>query len=266
MITKGKLRMSDSFIFGWNSRLYDIDKIYDSWDTSFMVSAVYTNDTGIDVKIRPVSQYSSSPFTGQSVVHPTASNDDVMMDPPIGYKLTFSVAKSCTDEFEEILDVLMNRNFDNHVWKTSKNKEKVNVDPNSISKSQSIHRIGKVDYVRYEWTMRSCMSEVMAACYVVESAVEIFGKCWGVTEDGEKVCLMKFPVGSMVNLEGNKSEDWLVLDWSFDLLSPSFHHDYEVVAMTEKPGSAVVSYDKRQLVSEHRISWSRNGRIDDILE
>ena len=265
MITKGKLRMSDSFIFGWNSRLYDIDKIYGSRDASFMVSAVYTNDTGIDVKIRPVSQYSSS-FTEQSVVHPTDSKDEVMMDPPIGYKLTFSVAKSCTDEFEEILETLMNKNFDNHIWKTSKNKEKVKVNLNTISKSQSIHRIGKVDYVRYEWTMKSLMSEVMAACYVVESAVEIFGKCWGVTEDGEKVCLMKFPVGSMVNLEGNKSEDWLVLDWSFDLLSPSFHHDYEVVAMTEKPGSAVVSYDKRQLVSEHRISWSRNGRIDDILE
>lgn len=258
MITKGKLRMSDSFIFGWNSRLYDIDKIYGSRDASFMVSAVYTNDTGIDVKIRPV--------VGHSMGHSTVSNEDLMLDPPVGYKLTFSVAKSCTDEFEEILETLMTKNFDNNVWKTSKNKEKVKVLPNTISKSQSMHRIGKVDYVRYDWTMRSCMSDVMAACYVVESAVEIFGKCWGVTEDGEKVCLMKFPVGSMVNLEGNKSEDWLVLDWSFDLLSPSFHHDYEVVAMTEKPGSAVVSYDKRQLVSEHRISWSRNGRIDDILE
>lgn len=254
--------MSDSFIFGWNSRLYDI---YGSRDTTFMVSAVYTNGTGIDVKIRPMSQYSSQ-FTGQSVVNPTASNDEVMLDPPIGYKLTFSVAKSCTDEFEDILETLMTKDFDNHVWKTSKNSEKVKVDTNFIKKVQTTHRIGKVDYVRYEWTMKSCMSDVMAACYVVESAVVIFGKCWGVTEDGEKVCLMKFPVGSMVNLEGNKSEDWLVLDWSFDLLSPNFHHDYEVVAMTEKPGSAVVSYDKRQLVAEHRISWSRNGRIDDILE
>lgn len=247
--------MSDSFIFGWNSRLYDIPK--GKTGTTFMVSAVYTNDTGIDVKIRPVSQYRES----QSL-----DSDDIMMDPPVGYKLTFSVATSCGEEFEEILDGLMTKEFDNHVWKTSKNKEKVKVDRNSIIKAQSEHKIGKVDYVRYEWTMKSCMSEVMAACYVVESAVEIFGKCWGVTEDGEKVCQMKFPVGSMVNLEGNKSEDWLVLDWSFDLLSPSFHHTYEVVAMVEKPGSAVVSYDKRQLVSEHRISWSRNGRIDDILE
>lgn len=246
--------MSDSFIFGWNGRLFEMVKGYG--DVTFMVSASYTTDTGIDVKIKPVTQYNASMI----------SDNETLMDPPIGYKLTFSVAKECTDEFEDILETLMNKEFDNNVWKTSKSKEIVKVDPNSIKESKSVHRIGKVDYVRYEWTIKSCMSEVMAACYVVESAVEIFGKCWGVTEDGEKVCLMKFPIGSMVNLEGNKSEDWLVLDWSFDLLSPRFHHDYEVVAMNERPGSAVINYSKRQLVSEHRISWSRNGRIDDILE
>lgn len=260
MITKGKLRMSDSFIFGWNSKLYDVVMNNCGSNITFMTSAVYTNDTGIDIKIRPVSQY-HSPTSNH-----TDPNDDVVLDPPVVYKLTFSFAESCTEEFEYILETLMTKDFDNHVWKTSKKKEKVYLNSKSITKTQSTHKIGKLNYVRYEWLIKSTMSEAMAATYVVESAVEIFGKCWGVTEDGEKVCLMKFPVGSMVNLEGNKSEDWLVLDWSFDLLSPNFHHDYEVVAMTEKPGSAVVSYDKRQLVSEHRISWSRNGRIDDILE
>ena len=77
---------------------------------------------------------------------------------------------------------------------------------------------------------------------------------------------MKYPIGSIVCVDNDKSTDFLVLDWHFDLLSPNFHHSYDVVSIVEKPGSAVVGYDRRQLLNESRISWSRNSRIDDILE
>lgn len=244
-----KLRMNDSYIFGWNSRIYEAPK-----SMGLMVSAVYTNGTGIDIKIRPNIGY-VSPDT----------YDEVLMDPPVKYKIIFSVMKECLGEFDDIINILMNTEFDNNVWKNSKKTESV-LPTKIYSKNESEHKIGKIDYVRYEWEMSGALSEVMALCYIIESSVEIFGKCWGVNEDGEKVCQMKYPIGSIVCVDGDKSTDFLVLDWSFDLLSPNFYHRYDVVAMVEKPGSAVVGYDRRQLLNEERISWSRNSRIDDILE
>lgn len=250
----GKLRMSDSYIFGWNSRIYEAPK-----DMNVMVSAVYTNGTGIDVKIRPnISNGMITSSMGETT-------DEVLLDPPVKYKIVFSVSKDCIEEFDEIMNMLLERNFDNEVWKNSKKKETV-VTAKSVVKTQTDHRIGKVDYVRYEWKMTGSLSEVMALCYIIESSVDIFGKCWGVTEDGEKVCQMKYPIGSIVCVDNEKSTDFLVLDWHFDLLSPNFHHSYDVVSIVEKPGSAVVGYDRRQIVNESRISWSRNSRIDDILE
>jgi hypothetical protein len=250
----GKLRMSDDYIFGWNSRLYEAPK-----DMNFMTSAVYTNATGIDVKIRP------NVSNGMIMSSLGMTQEEVLLDPPVKYKIVFSVVENCIDEFDEIMDMLSEREFDNHVWKNTKNKEVV-IPTKSVKKSQSKHKIGKVEYIRYEWKMTGSLSEVMALCYIIESSVEIFGKCWGVTEDGEKVCQMKYPIGSIVCIDGDKSTDYLVLDWSFDLLSPSFHNTYDVVAMVERPGSAVFGYDKRQSVNESRISPSRNIRIDDILE
>ena len=250
----GKLRMSDSYIFGWNSRIYEAPK-----DMNVMVSAVYTNGTGIDVKIRP--SVSNSMITSSM----TTMNEEVLLDPPVKYKIVFSVSNDCIEEFDEIMNMLLERKFDNEVWKNSKKKETV-VPTKSVVKAQAVHKIGKVDYVRYEWSMTGYLSEVMALCYIIESSVDIFGKCWGVTEDGEKVCQMKYPIGSIVCVDNDKSTDFLVLDWYFDLLSPNFHHSYDVVSIVEKPGSAVVGYDRRQLLNESRISWSRNSRIDDILE
>lgn len=239
--------MSDSYIFGWNSRIFELPK-----GETVMVAASYTNNTGIDVKIKPNS---------------FVSNDNILFDPPVKYRLVFSVASSCSEEFDEILEQLHSIEIDNHVWKTAEKKQLVTAAPNDkVTKKSSVHRIGKVEYVRHEWTFVACLSDVMTSCFLVESAVAIFEKCWGVDEEGQKVCLMKYPIGSVVCVDGDKSQDWLVLDWLFDTLSPSFHESYSVVSMVERPGSAIVQYDRVVAVVEGRISWSRNSRIDDILE
>ena len=79
-----KLRMSDSYIFGWNSRIYETPK-----DMNVMVSAVYTNGTGIDVKIRP------SISNGMITSSMGETTDEVLLDPPVKYKIVFSVSKDC---------------------------------------------------------------------------------------------------------------------------------------------------------------------------
>lgn len=256
METKGKLRMSDSYIFGWNSRIFETAK-----DLGVMVSATYTNQTGIDVKIRPsVSNSMIMSSLG-------ASNEEVLLDPPVKYKLVVSVAKDGMDDFDEITESLSQKTFDNHVWKTSNSSSRAVVIPTkTVSINKVDHVVGGIEYIRHEWRMMGTLSEVMASCYIIETAVEIFGKCWGFTAEGDKVSMMKFPVGSMVCVDGDKSTDWLVLDYCFDLSSPSFSSTYDVISFQMGQGSAVVKYDKRMLVVEGRISWSRNGRIDEILD
>lgn len=75
--------------------------------------------------------------------------------------------------------------------------------------------------------------------------------------------LLKYPIGSIVCKGKDKSIDYLVLDLDYEIRGGSYDIKY-VIAQMISTGS-IIKYGDIQKEIESNLSWSRNGRIDDIL-
>ena len=98
----------------------------------------------------------------------------------------------------------------------------------------------------------------------LEDTIEIFSKLYGYTEDGQEVNLTKFQIGSIVSKVDDKSKDYLVVDIYPQKMGLNFYIDYhitEVLTIGE-----IIRYGSTQKVNENEICFSRNSRIDDILD
>jgi hypothetical protein len=63
---------------------------------------------------------------------------------------------------------------------------------------------------------------------------------------------------------GDQSEDYLILDFAPQKSGKQFSIDYEICKMILK--GQIIQYGQSELVREDKITWSRNNRIDDILD
>jgi hypothetical protein len=98
----------------------------------------------------------------------------------------------------------------------------------------------------------------------LEDTIEIFSKIWAYDEDGNEHILSKFSIGDVVTKIGDQSNDYLILDYSPIKTDKTLFVDYEISRMIEK--GQVIQYEKSEIVSSNDITWSRNSRIDDILD
>lgn len=192
------------------------------------------------------------------------------LDPHINnYQFVFSIAKNRVDYFFDILDKLKEEEIGtltcytgtNNVTKTS---EILLSDSIILKKDFSVHNISQKEYVRYTYVFTGKLSQIMAYVFYLEDTIEFFSKIWGYNEDGTEVCLIKYPIGSLVSNIKDKSKDYLVLDYVYRKLDNNYYIDYEV---TEVLGgySSVIKYGDVKINRESEICFSRNGRIDDIL-
>jgi hypothetical protein len=97
----------------------------------------------------------------------------------------------------------------------------------------------------------------------LEDTIEIFSKIWGYDEDGGEHLLTKFTIGDIVSRVKDQSEDYLVLDIIAEKNYNEFILNYEICKMMTK--GQIIKYDKSEVVRESDITYSRNNRIDDIL-
>jgi hypothetical protein len=89
-------------------------------------------------------------------------------------------------------------------------------------------------------------------------------KGYGYTEEGKEVSLKKFQIGTIVSKIDDKSKDYLIVDISPKKIGNVFYIDYhisEVLTIGD-----IIRYGANQKVSENEICFSRNSRIDDILD
>jgi hypothetical protein len=104
----------------------------------------------------------------------------------------------------------------------------------------------------------------MAYVFYLEDTIEFFSKIWGYNEDGTEESLIKYPIGTLVSDVNDKSKDYLILDYQYRKIDKNYYIDYE---LTEVIGgySSVIKYGDVKIMTENNICFSRNGRIDDIL-
>jgi hypothetical protein len=71
-------------------------------------------------------------------------------------------------------------------------------------------------------------------------------------------------IGTIVSLPKDKSTDYLVLDYKYRKLDGKYYIDFIVSEMINNKGS-VITYGEIYTFRESELCYSRNSRIDNIL-
>lgn len=246
-----KRYLTDTEMLNWNSRLentpYSIIPRYHTHNSYPMIHFI---------------QKLSGPFSHSGDTMPT-------LDPSMKFQFSFSVAKNRVDNFFHIFNKWFTEEVETKViYDGGNDREKINniqVSHSIIqSKSQSDHFVKEKEYTKFTYNFSGYLSSIMAYVMFLEDTIEIFSKVWGYDENGIEHQLTKFTIGDIVTKTGNQTEDYIVLDHAPIKVGNSIFVDYEISKMIIK--GQIIQYGEIEQVTEKELAWSRNNRIDDILD
>ena len=236
------MQISDSYILDWNNgRL----------PKELFAMANYSNGTYITLSFN----YRDSNPTMSDVIKPIG-------DPKIDFKFIFSVSKSRCDEFFNIFNILSKRKLDNKVRLDNGTFGDIKIDGLKQTIKETEHTIKDMEYIRYQYEFNAQASSIIAYVYLLETSIDFFSQIWGYDEDGGEHKLLKYPIGSMVCISPDKSVDYLVIDLQY---STKGRNNISYIITEIKSINSIITYGETKVVRESDLSWSRNGRIDDIL-
>ena len=243
-----KKYLSDSEIMNWNDRL--------SSTPYFVIPRYHTHNSFPMIVFK------------QRIKTMDPEAEVVTMDPHMKFNFSFSVAKNRVDNFFHIFDKWFTNKIETKTLFVDKsNREKIGdieVSESIIkSKAQTEHKVKEKEYTKFTYDFEGHLSSIMAYVMFLEDTIEIFSKIWGYDENGGEHVLTKFAIGDIVTKTGDQSEDYLVLDFSPTKSDNKFNINYEICKMITK--GQIIQYGQVEFVNISDITWSRNNRIDDIL-
>ena len=243
-----KKYLSDSEIMNWNDRL--------SSTPYFVIPRYHTHNSFPMIVFK------------QRIKTMDPETEVVTMDPHMKFNFSFSVAKNRVDNFFHIFDKWFTNKIETKTLFVDKsNREKIGdieVSESIIkSKAQTEHKVKEKEYTKFTYDFEGHLSSIMAYVMFLEDTIEIFSKIWGYDENGGEHVLTKFAIGDIVTKTGDQSEDYLVLDFSPTKSDNKFNINYEICKMIKR--GQIIQYGQVEFVNISDITWSRNNRIDDIL-
>jgi len=187
------------------------------------------------------------------------------IDPHINYKFSFSVSSNRTEQFFEILNKLLRQPFETYfTYKEKRYKIELNDDLISNKKEEN-HKLLEKEYTRFTYEFSGKLSHVISYISCIEDAIAYFEKIWGYDEEGKEHCLLKYPIGSIVSTTKDKSKDYLILDYSYEKDTNDNYYIHYYCCEMLNTNSPVIQYGESNLYFEDELCFSRNNRIDDIL-
>jgi hypothetical protein len=244
-----KKHISDSEIMNWNDRLQE---------TSYYVMPRYHTH----------NSYPMIVFKQRIKTSFGMETETVTLDPHMKFIFSFSVAKNRVDNFFHIFNKWFTNKIETKtLFVDNSNREKIGdieVSDSIIkSKKQIDHKVKEKEYTKLTYEFEGHLSSIMAYVMFLEDTIEIFSKIWGYDEDGGEHTLTRFSIGDIVTKVGDQSEDYLILDFIPQKNGKDFSLNYEICKMITK--GQIIQYSQSEIVRESDITWSRNNRIDDIL-
>lgn len=249
--------LSDTEILNWNRRLEKSD--YSVYPLSNYRSGhpdiVFRQKTGSNYNPMGVDQFVET------------------MDPFIRYDFTFSIASNRKQTFLDLFEKLSKEPFGTKStyrppsMRDDKDIKVLNIPFNDEvieSKEENTHMVYEKEYIRFTIHFAGKLGSIMAYVSYLEDAINFFSEIWGYNEDGTEVCLLKYPIGTIVSLPKEKSKDYLVLDYKYRKLDGKHFIDFVASEMMNSKG-AVIKYGEVYTFREAELCYSRNSRIDDIL-
>ena len=243
-----KKYLSDSEIMNWNDRL--------SSTPYFVIPRYHTHNSFPMIVFK------------QRIKTMDPETEVVTMDPHMKFNFSFSVAKNRVDNFFHIFDKWFTNKIETKTLFVDKsNREKIGdieVSESIIkSKAQTEHKVKEKEYTKFTYDFEGHLSSIMAYVMFLEDTIEIFSKIWGYDENGGEHVLTKFAIGDIITKTGDQSEDYLILDFSPTKSDNKFNINYEICKMIKR--GQIIQYGQVEFVNISDITWSRNNRIDDIL-
>ena len=251
---KMQKHLSDSEIMSWNGRLDE---------TPYFVIPRYHSHNSF-----PMIVFKQRIKTGLGSFGMDPEEEVITMDPHMKFNFSFSVAKNRVDNFFHIFDKWFTNKIETKTLFVDKsNREKIGdieVSESIIkSKAQTEHKVKEKEYTKFTYDFEGHLSSIMAYVMFLEDTIEIFSKIWGYDENGGEHVLTKFAIGDIVTKTGDQSEDYLILDFSPTKSDNKFNINYEICKMIKR--GQIIQYGQVEFVNISDITWSRNNRIDDIL-
>jgi len=243
--------LSDTEILNWNRRLEKSDYAV------YPLSNVRSGHP--DIIFRQKINNGYSPM-GEQLVE--------TIDPFIRYDFTFSVASNRKEIFLDLFEKLSKDPFGTKsIYRDQKSEKIMDITFNDTvieSKEMNTHLVFEKEYIRFTIHFAGKLGSIMAYVSYLEDTINFFSEIWGYKEDGTEVCLVKYPIGTIVSLPKDKSTDYLVLDYKYRKLDGKYFIDFISSEMLNNKGS-VITYGEIYTFRESELCYSRNSRIDDIL-
>ena len=243
--------LSDTEILNWNRRLEKSDYAV------YPISNVRSGNP--DIVFRQKINNGYSPM-GEQLVE--------TLDPFIRYDFTFSIASNRKETFLDLFEKLSKESFGTKsIYRDQKSEKIMDIAFNDTvieSKEENTHMVYEKEYIRFTIHFAGKLGSIMAYVSYLEDTINFFSEIWGYNEDGSEVCVVKYPIGTIVSLSKDKSTDYLVLDYKYRKLDGKYFIDFIASEMLNNKGS-VITYGEVYTFRESELCYSRNSRIDDIL-
>lgn len=254
-----RMILSDTDILNFNNQLNDIRFFIRPEYTNFSsypVIGYYINSMHQDIRNLGQGNYGND-----SRIHGR------IHEPEVEYELTFSVCEKRVDEFFDIFKKITEKGIENFVFHSTTEYKQIKFTEDVVySKNELTHSFMNRNYKKIQYNFRGKVSSIIAYVQALKDTIEYFGMIWGYTEEGEELCLLKYPIGSIVSPLNDKSTDVLVVDYKYNKSTNSkFSIDYEVYEILSNEKSSTLQYGNKSIFSENELSLSRTAQVNSIL-
>ncbi len=190
-------------------------------------------------------------------------------EPTIRYEFSFSIAENRILDFFKIHSNLLEQGIANKRslgQNTSAAPQNIVIEDDIVtSMEQNEHTIFDKKYIKYSYKFNGKLIGVISYINILEDSIEFFQRIWGYDKDGSEHNLLKFPIGTIASKVNDKSTDLMVVDYNYVVDYDKYIIRYVVCEMDTIPNSMIIKYGKSEVVREEDLTWSRNDRIDNIL-
>jgi hypothetical protein len=201
----------------------------------------------------------------------------------IDYKFTFSISKNNVERFNNLISQFLNEGFEISNLDNKFHIERLTVDDvNNLNSFRTIteHKTYGVDFIRYTYDFNKVMVlPLMMFVQTIQDAIEIIGNFWSFNQQGEEICQIKYPPGSIVSLKNDRG-DFIIESVqylrkntkSFEKLKLKFNIKdeliiYNLIKIISNHNSQVLEYDSAQYkASADGIIPNRGQRLDELLD
>ncbi len=191
-------------------------------------------------------------------------------DPSINFDFIFSVSSNRTQNFFDILDKIIKKDFitefTHHVGNNKYESNNILITDGLVtSKSEEEHYLLKRKYIKYTYKFTGKLSSIMAYVSCISDSINIFELIWGYDEKGNEHCLLDYPIGTIVSIEKDKSKDYLVLEYKYEKSTNNEFIIKYICSEMLNTDSCIIQYSDTKIYKSDELCYSRNNRIDDIL-